>query len=172
MTISINDWLAFKYFLCQLDSTLLLNCFLYDIIIETSSSSTYWRWFSYCDIRTFSMMAAFHISINDRLAFKYFLYRQLDSTLLPFQHDFFSPLLKIILISRVIYAHFLKWFPTFHISISDWLPLKYFLRQLDSTLLLPSYDIWLRRHLLPHNVKDDSHIDDDICTHFLKWFPN
>ena len=43
----------------------------------------------------------------------------------------------------------------------DWLPFKYFLRQLDSILLLVSSDI-IHRTISSSAFEDDSHIEDDI----------
>ena len=75
---------------------------------------------------------------------------------------------------------------TFHISINDWLPFKYFLHQLDSTFICSLLPMTLRR-LLHALIEDDklqvlfkmistlwlldgiSHFDP-IWFHFAPWF--
>ena len=89
--------------------------------------------------------------------------------------DFFFHLLKMIFIFTRTFDTISKLRLLDDISHfdNDWLPFKYFLRQLDSTLLLAScMTLLLRRLFLPH-IKDDSQIEDDITyKHFLKWFSN
>ena len=152
-----------SHILHQLNSTLLLaSCMtllfrqLLLSLIEDDSHN-YWGWYLYTLFKMISKL------------------RSLDHDIFPSPAWFhFAPCFLYNIIKTTLFSKKKK--KKKNISINDWLPFKYFLRQLDSTLLLASHGMIIKTisssTLIHVCIEDDSHIEDNIDTHFLKWFPN